>query len=116
MHNDYPSKVLFDGVIYQTASHALNAARATDEIVKRRVQKAPTLSEMYNIARTIEDPDDWDFRKLKVMEAILRDKFRRHKDLRERLQQTGDREIVNTLTLANATNLFWGKVKNNGQN
>ena len=43
---------------------------------------------MYNVARTIEDPEGWDFKKLKVMEKITRDKFRRNKDLRDRIAVT----------------------------
>jgi len=43
---------------------------------------------MYNVARTIEDEEGWAQRRLKVMEKILRDKFRRSRDLRERLAAT----------------------------
>lgn len=43
---------------------------------------------MYNVAKTLEDPPGWEHKKLKIMEKILRDKFRRNKDLRERLAAT----------------------------
>ena len=43
---------------------------------------------MYNVARTIPDPEGWNHKKLKAMEIITRDKFRRNKNLRERLQAT----------------------------
>ena len=33
------------------------------------------MSSMYDIAKTFEDPPDWAFRRLKVMEALVRDKF-----------------------------------------
>jgi predicted NAD-dependent protein-ADP-ribosyltransferase YbiA (DUF1768 family) len=52
---------------------------------------------MYNVARTIEEPEGWAYKKLKVMEVITRDKFRRNKDLRDRLSVTENREIINTL-------------------
>ena len=43
---------------------------------------------MYNVARTIVDEEGWNQKRLKVMEKILRDKFRRSRDLRERLAAT----------------------------
>ena len=46
------------------------------------------MSEMYNIAKTIEESSGWEHKKLKIMEKILRDKFRRNKDLREKLAAT----------------------------
>lgn len=52
---------------------------------------------MYNVAKTIPDPDGWNYKKLKAMEIITRDKFRRNKDLRERLAATDKREIINTM-------------------
>ena len=88
MRPDFPAQVYFEGELYASAAHAYNAARAQDPIVRKRIQKAPTLQEMYNVARTIEDPDGWAHRKLRVMEKITRDKFRRSRDLRERLAST----------------------------
>ena len=71
---------------------------------------------MYNIAKTIEDPEGWDSKKLKVMERITRDKFRRNRDLRERLAATQNREIMNVLTDKSDSNSFWGVVGKQGQN
>ena len=50
------------------------------------------------------------------MELLLRDKFRRNKDLRERLKATGDRELVNTYPDYSVSNIFWGVVGGKGQN
>ena len=86
LRNDFPSKVYFEGEVYSSASHAYNAAKTTDPVIRRRILKAPTMQEMWNVARTIEDPPGWDHLKVKMMEKILRDKFRRNKDLRGRLE------------------------------
>jgi len=51
------------------------------------------------------------------MDKIQRDKFRRNRDLRERLATTGDRELTNTLsTPTDSSKLFWGVVNGKGQN
>ena len=69
------------------------------------------MSEMYNIARTIEDPPDWELNRPKVMEAILRDKFRRHRDLRDKLKSTQTREIIHAVDTSEGENLFWGQMR-----
>lgn len=71
---------------------------------------------MYNVARTIEEPEGWVHRRLKIMEKIMRDKFRRNKDLRERLAATQNREIINVLNEKSEENLYWGIVNKQGQN
>ena len=43
---------------------------------------------MYNVARTMIETEGWVHKKNKIMERIMRDKFRRSKDLRERLVAT----------------------------
>jgi predicted NAD-dependent protein-ADP-ribosyltransferase YbiA (DUF1768 family) len=47
---------------------------------------------------------------------LVRDKFRRHKDLRDRLKATGTRELFNTYQDMTVSNIFWGVVDNKGQN
>jgi predicted NAD-dependent protein-ADP-ribosyltransferase YbiA (DUF1768 family) len=46
----------------------------------------------------------------------VRDKFRRHKDLRERLKATGSRELCNSYEEATPSNMYWGMVDGKGQN
>ena len=116
MRLDFPACVFFEGELYQTAAHAYNAARTSDLQVRRRIQKAPTLQEMYNVARTIEDEEGWAQRRMKVMEKILRDKFRRSRNLRERLAATQNREVINIVTEKSEEALFWGVNGKQGQN
>lgn len=50
------------------------------------------------------------------MEILVRDKFRRNKDLREKLIATENRELINTFSDLTSSNIFWGIVDGNGQN
>lgn len=50
------------------------------------------------------------------METLVRDKFRRNKELREKLIATENRELVSTFTDLTVSNIFWGVVDGNGQN
>lgn len=58
----------------------------------------------------MDDPEDWNSKRLNYMEQLLRDKFRRNKDLRERLKVTGSRELWNSYEEESPSNLFWGMV------
>ncbi len=102
-------------VAYPTVEHALQAAKSPDaayrkEILacrdaleaKRRGAKAPGW-----------DKEAWKTQSLVVMEALLRDKFRRHKGLRAQLLATGTQRLV----YENEHNdQFWGTCKGKGQN
>jgi hypothetical protein len=44
--------------------------------------------ELWQIVCDIEDPPNWIKERLRIMELLLRDKFRRNKDLREKLKAT----------------------------
>ena len=48
------------------------------------------------------------------METLIRDKFRRHRELKEKLKQTGTRELVNTFGDLTTSNIFWGVVDGKG--
>jgi predicted NAD-dependent protein-ADP-ribosyltransferase YbiA (DUF1768 family) len=101
-----------------SVAHALAAAKTSDPVERRRIIKAPTGSEVTKLAATIADPEDWNERKLVLMERFTRDKFRRNQELRERLRATQDRELVNDLSNQgpSADSLFWGTIGKKGTN
>ena len=112
LSNDYSAEVYYKGYIYPTVSHAYHGARAPNEKARHIIHKSPTLSAMYEFAATFEDPKDWSFRHLRIMEALLRDKFRRRRDFRDKLVATGNRDLVNMTK----DDKFWGMVNGKGQN
>lgn len=118
MNLDYQCPVYFQGGMYASAAHAYHAAKSDDETVRRRFQKMPMVKEMEKLAATMQEPEDWKLRRLGVMEIVNRDKFRRNKELREKLATTMDREIVNEIYTDNdkEDSLFWGVINNQGQN
>ncbi len=56
---------------------------------------------------------EWESMKLDVMEACVRDKFTRNADLRRRLLETGDAELVEGNTWGDR---FWGVCDGEGEN
>ena len=116
LNNEYSCQVFFDGLLFKSVTYAYQAARSTQRHIREKISLADTPVELYEIATKIEDPENWNSNRVRMMEAIVRDKFRRNKDLRERLKATGERELYNTFSDATTSNLFWGIVEGKGQN
>ncbi|KAL8443616.1 hypothetical protein Emed_006697 [Eimeria media] len=108
---DYPSLIFFQGRFFPSARHALLAAKhpkAVDELASIEDMK-----ELKQLAKNKEEDPDWPRYRLKWMELIQRDKFRRNADIREKLKQTGGRELV----WLNTGDSFFGQTGlNRGQN
>lgn len=85
MRMEHPCKILLDGELYNSVAHAFEAAKSSDETERRRIRKAPTFKEMLQVAKLVVEPANWHVTRLAVMEKLLRDKFRRDPELRERL-------------------------------
>lgn len=116
MHNNFQTPVYYDGILYPSVTHAYHAARTCDEVTRRAILNAETFQILGNIAIRIEDPSGWQERKVKVMEQLIRDKFRRSKELQDKLRMTENRELVMTYQEEKRNNLYWGVVKGKGQN
>ena len=86
--NDYPCDIYYQGIIYPSISHAFQAARSEFHHIRKKIQLADSLEELYELASKIENPENWKQDRLTVMESIIRDKFFRHKDLKAKLKAT----------------------------
>lgn len=118
MNLEYQCPVYFEGDLYPSAAHAYHAAKSNDEKVRKRFQKMPMIKEMRMLAETLPEPEDWKLKRLGVMEIVNRDKFRRNKELREKLSTTLERELINEINNENdrEDSLFWGVIGDQGQN
>ena len=111
---EFPSKVLYENEIYNSVAHAYMAAQTSDSILRRRIHKAPTHKDMLEVAGVVQPGEDWLVKRLEVMLLLTRDKFRRNKDLRERLLATNSKLLVNSLLVTGSTQkeleerLYWG--------
>ncbi len=101
-------------VAYPTVEHALQAAKSGDAEYRRAILACKTPLEAKRLgAKADFDKEAWKERSVVVMEALLRDKFRRHKQLRAQLLATGSQPLV----YENAHNdQFWGVSKGKGTN
>ncbi|CEL94448.1 unnamed protein product [Vitrella brassicaformis CCMP3155] len=110
LSNDYPSEVVFDRVPFKSATHAILAVRFSGKAAE--ICECETAAEAMDRVKDAQERDDWESGRLKWMEQILRDKFRRSAELRTKLKETGGRLLV----WANASDAFFGEVDGRGQN
>ena len=114
LNNEYPCSVMFEGMVYKSVSFAFQAARTTEQYLREKIQLSDSAMEMYEIAARIDDPPEWSKKRVRVMEQLLRDKFRRNTDLRDKLKATEKRELINSYEDATVSNMFWGVVDGEG--
>jgi len=107
---DTPCSVAWDGCMYQSAEHALLAAKHPE--AAQEIALAESLQDARKAAAEAPEAGDWADERLQVMEKILRDKFRRSAEFRQKLKETGDRELA----WENREDGFWGLIKGKGQN
>ena len=61
---------MFNGLGFRSISHAFQAASTDDKFLQERMANAETPMEVYNIALQLDDPEDWQSRRLVIMETL----------------------------------------------
>jgi ribA/ribD-fused uncharacterized protein len=105
--------VEFEGQDYPTVEHAYRAAKTLDATERRRIATLATPSEAKRAGRALALRGDWETVKLGVMETCVRYKFTHHAELRRRLLETGDAELIEGNTWGDR---FWGVFEGEGEN
>ena len=110
LNNDFPSLVGYSGLIFPSVNAAFQAARTDNQHIRHKISLIDNPQELWEIAINIDDPPNWVKDRVRIMELLLRDKFRRNRDLRERLKLTGERVLINSYDDSSPSNLFWGNL------
>ena len=113
LSNMSESPVELSGVKYPTVEHAFQAAKTTDPAERAKILSAKTPAEAKKIGRTLTLRKDWNQMREEVMEKALRAKFEQNPELKKRLINTGDTELIEGNTWGDT---FWGQVNGKGQN
>ena len=94
LSNFAESAVVLDGVLYPTVEHAFQAAKMVNESDRLAISRAKTPGQAKRIGRSGLMRSDWENVKVDVMRQCLMRKFLLNPFLREKLQATGDEELV----------------------
>ena len=95
LSNFYPSKVLLDGLEYDTVEAAYQAAKTDDVADRRKIREVAKPGDAKRLGQKVKLRQDWEKVKLQVMEDLLRQKFQ-DADLREKLLATEDAYLEET--------------------
>ena len=119
LSNLHPRPMTFEGVVYASAEHAYQAAKARDPAVRAWLMAAPS-TELVAAAGDALSLDEivpgWAVAHVALMERIVRAKFLEHADLRRLLLSTGTERIVEWAPEDSAVARFWGEYEGSGEN
>ena len=114
LSNFYPSSVYFEGHKYPTNEHAFQAAKTSIEIERSFVASADTPGIAKRRGRSVSLRKDWEIVKDSIMYKLVLTKFKNNEDLKQKLLNTGNEELVEGNYWGDT---YWGvDVKKGGQN
>jgi len=93
LSNFYLSPVVMEGIEFPSVEHAYQAAKTLDVEQRKKIAAAPTAAKSKKMGRAVSLRVNWEAVKVAVMWSLLETKFQ-DKDLRQKLLDTGDEELV----------------------
>lgn len=113
LSNFYPCKVEVLGRTYPSAEHAYQALKTNDIQKREEICKAPTAKEAKALGRKLALRPKWDADRTLYMELVVTAKFLQNPDLKKKLLDTGDAELVEGNYWKDK---FWGMFQGKGEN
>ena len=98
---------------YPTVEHFFQAMKTTDPVERAKILAAKTAGEAKKIGKTVTLRKNWNQVREEVMETGLRAKFQQNPELKKKLLDTGDVDLIEGNTWGDT---FWGEVNGKGQN
>ena len=112
LSNFYPVSIVLEGNVYLSVEHAFQAAKTADPLEQQKIREMPTPGKAKRAGRQVTLRPNWERIKLRIMEALVRQKFG-HPELGKKLLATGNKELVEG---NNHGDVFWGKYNGEGEN
>ena len=105
--------IFYDGIWYSTVEHAYQAAKTTNQKLRKQISELITPQAAKKIGRALKKRKNWDNIKIGIMRTLLLEKFIGNDSLRKKLISTKFHTLVEGNTWKDA---FWGVTKNGGRN
>ncbi|MBL8810340.1 MAG: NADAR family protein [Planctomycetaceae bacterium] len=113
LSNFYPSLIRYDGIHYPTVEHAFQACKSLDSPERLTIAQCGPPARAKSMGRRVKLRHDWESIKVEVMTKLVRLKFETHDDLRVKLIDTGEAELIEGNTW---NDRFWGVCGTQGRN
>lgn len=110
LSNFYECDVPFNGTIYRSAESAFQAQKCPEYAKEFQLLSA---KEAKAISRKIKLRSDWDQVRTSIMYQIIYSKFYYNEELRQKLLDTGDRNLIEGNTWGDT---YWGVCNGIGEN
>ena len=110
LSNFYACRLVYEDILYPSVEHAYQASKVLDHDMKVRIARLPTAREVEYAGRKLVVSQDWDTRKLNIMQTLLRDKFSTD-ILQKLLITTGNTILINGNSWDDT---FWGMIWSQG--
>lgn len=112
LSNYHVCPVVYESLEYKSSEAAYQAAKTTDEYLRKVISEMEP-DKSRKAGRSFKARKDWDRMKKKVMYEVLKDKFTRNVDLREKLLNTGSKYLEETNYWGDT---YWGVHEGKGKN
>lgn len=113
LSNFYPAVVEYEGMIYPSVEHAYQAAKTEHPLDRQMIQKCISPARTKKLGKLLTLPVDWETKKLGVMFTCVQSKFTVTASLRDKLLDTGHRELIEGNKWKDQ---FWGVYEGRGEN
>lgn len=113
LSNFYLADVELDGLPYKSTEHAYQAAKTLNEEERLQIRESAKCGDAKRLGQKVTMRSDWEEVKLGIMKDLVRQKFTKHPDLKEKLLATGDAYLEESNTWSDC---WWGVCNGKGQN
>ena len=94
LSNFYPASVTVDNITYPTSEHAFAAEKTLDMEKRKEIASLPTPGQAKRAGRNLVLRENWEDIKFQAMLVVVKFKFNQHPDLKQKLIDTGDEELI----------------------
>ena len=112
LSNFFLCQVEFEGMNFSNVEAAFQAAKCLDMKERERFFGLSG-GQAKRLGRRVELRSDWEEVKIEIMRQVLKSKFTKNSELREKLIATGDTELIEG---NNWNDTFWGVCRGKGRN
>jgi len=112
LSNFYPCTIEFEGITYPSTEHAYQAAKTTNDIIRKRMSHLHSPGEAKREGNKVTLRPDWEAVKDNIMLTLLRIKFK-IPELKTKLIDTGEEELIEGNYWGDR---YWGVCGGTGKN
>ncbi len=104
---DFPCDIVINGITYPTATNYFCALKATSDGMRKKIARLSPNKARQKLAM-LPPNDDYDNNKEYYLYIANKAKFEQHQDLKNKLIETGNSELINTVTYRDE----WAGIRN----